>query len=479
MCLGLGLCGWSIDATAAPSVNGIENAQPAPLWGMRDGVNSFQPPGGEVKYLLMRTQEAGKKALSKESFSSTRPLALTVPTERLCEVARELEAIPRSELSLELYGPMTNLNLECLTSLRPTYLSSAVSHSDKPAAHKAGFLAVVPAVSGLRGVGYEGFGSYSGPTLKLLAEDFLFLASAKKLEALALESVVLDQGGIEKIAQSPLKTLSLQKVALPKGAISVLAKNQRLKRICFDSQKGLSGELADLKNLKGLEVLEIVSCGLVDSDLSSLENLLGLRELNLTRNQALTAKAMPSLSKLVGLEVLRLGASEVDSKSLAALSGMKKMRILELDRSQVNDAGMAHLANMHKLEELNLWMTGVTNKGLAQIGQHTTLRVLNLQSTKVNAKGMVNLATLVALEELNIGGTSINKGLKHLAPLVNLKHLRLGEGKMNDRGIKKLPALPSLRSLDLSYTKVSERQASAISKARPQVEVLWEDPDQY
>ena len=101
--------------------------------------------------------------------------------------------------------------------------------------------------------------------------------------------------------------------------------------------------------------------------------------------------------------------------------------------------------------------TPLSDQDLALIRDVPGLRVLQLDhaDNKLTDAGMKEIAKLPQLEHLRIRGGSIgDDGLKALAKMPNLKALNLPQGRFTDAGLAQLKELPKLEMLRIGSPKV-------------------------
>jgi hypothetical protein len=151
---------------------------------------------------------------------------------------------------------------------------------------------------------------------------------------------------------------------------------------------GLSGgmdmvtdlSLTRLHDLHNVVSLDLSEChGFTDAGLATLENLRGLRELNLTRVELqqrflkleagpkLTDEALDHVGKMTQLTNLSLEGNLITDDGLAKLAGLTNLVFLDLHRTRVTDKGLKHLEKMKRLKHLILTETQVTKKGIQEL----------------------------------------------------------------------------------------------------------------
>jgi hypothetical protein len=140
-----------------------------------------------------------------------------------------------------------------------------------------------------------------------------------------------------------------------------------------------------------------------------------------------------------------------DDKDAIHLKKLVKVNWLDLGSSQVTDAGLEHLRGLTELRELILNFTQVTDAGLEHL------------------KGLTNL------EALWLGNTQVtDAGLEHLKGLPNLDHLGLSNTQVTDAGLEHLKTLTNLERLELEHTDVTGEGMTRLQQALPNCSIMHE-----
>lgn len=172
---------------------------------------------------------------------------------------------------------------------------------------------------------------------------------------------------------------------------------------------------------------------------------------------ALHQLGMAKLSRIVGDRgIPGIDFSEqpqLSDTDLELFENATDLRFLSLQRTQITDQSMAHIAKMKNLESLYL-PRGVTDAGLAQLAPLTQLRELKLTGKAITDEGLAHLMQFRHLESLDLHGTSVSDaGLNALAKLP-LRILSLSAA-ITDQGMQGVGRMGKLRQLDLSRTQVT------------------------
>ena len=195
-----------------------------------------------------------------------------------------------------------------------------------------------------------------------------------------------------------------------------------------------------------VDYVALCNCPVHDSDLSWLEMLPGLKDLELAGTK-ISDVGLEHLRGLTQLKVLSLP----DTVTYAGMENLKTMARLErLDvrpwdwkpdapPSNVTDRFVAQLAGLSNLQELDLAFSAVTDRGLTSLKGMTKLRRLWLEHTSITDARLENLKTLTQLEYLNLYQTKItDAGLENLKTLTQLKELYLDYTNVTGSGLEVL-----------------------------------------
>lgn len=205
----------------------------------------------------------------------------------------------------------------------------------------------------------------------------------------------------------------------PRVSASTLAKLKNIKLDLGGNAVVTDADLAAIRDLKNLVVVEAYLTSLTDQSIEHLVNL--------------------------PLEVLGLNQTQIGDKGLESIGKIKTLRRLELFDTKVTDAGLKHLEKL-PLFRIDLSKTAVTNAGMAEIAKIEGLERLVVTQTAISDEGLAFIGTIESLQELDIAqaGDITDVGLKHLYNLKALKALFLGDSKYSPEGLKALRrALPN------------------------------------
>jgi serine/threonine protein kinase/Leucine-rich repeat (LRR) protein len=320
-----------------------------------------------------------------------------------------------------------------------------------------------------------------------------------------------DQVVIERLAQQFLGTGGRFVKEPPRGGFEVVGIFMPLGKKIPDA------ELAKLKDLKSLRILNLPRSGITDTGLAYLTGLVNLRYLDLSAPRApgsgisdrgleqvvkgmseltylalmgtqVSGAGLAHLRRLTNLEVLWLYDMdmEVGDAGLRHLDGLRKLKHVEVSRSQVSDHVLAWLQKrgfLHQQEwargtqrlsrpveivNLDLSNSQVTDAGLKEIASLHKLRSLDLSFTRVTGTGLVHLKGLANLTQLHLMATHVtDAGLADLKVVSSLINLDLRVTRVSDAGLGHLLALKNLKGLNLASTRVSPRGIANLLAALP------------
>jgi Leucine-rich repeat (LRR) protein len=157
--------------------------------------------------------------------------------------------------------------------------------------------------------------------------------------------------------------------------------------------------ISDLKQLTALNL----GLELYVADLSGLEHLVNITELDLTQNQVTDLSPIASLTKLTSLEL-----AQNDITDISPLTSLTNLTFLRIQDNLVTD--ISPLAGLTKLTELNLWLNEISD--ISPLAALTDLTKINLTSNKIS--DLSPLASLTNVTKLELTKNEITD----LSPLL-------------------------------------------------------------
>jgi len=206
-------------------------------------------------------------------------------------------------------------------------------------------------------------------------------------------------------------------------------------------------ELGYIGGLTKLETLEVHNTELIDSGLSAIQGMVGLKRLSLDGNYKLTDTSLEYLASLKSLEDLDLSHTSVRGTGLGWLKGLKNLKRLDLSGTKLGNAQMVEVTAFASLEELNLSATNITSGYSGELSCLTRLRKLSLNGTLIGDSRLADLAAITSLEELDLSSTKVtSQSLHELSRLTRLRTLKLCGTEGTRSGAEDLKkALPNLK----------------------------------
>jgi len=188
-------------------------------------------------------------------------------------------------------------------------------------------------------------------------------------------------------------------------------------------------------NLKGLNINKI-------SEIEGLQNLINLKELNLSENKI---TEINHLENLVSLKKLNLSGNKI--KEIEGLKSLKQLNQLYLHSNYITEIkGLKNLKNLHFLNLEKNCITEIKN-----LHNNVNLTTLYLNNNEINE--IKNLESLRELYFLALNNNNISE-IKGLDNLINLRILQLAANKIQE--IKGIRNLKKLTNLNLYNNKIKQ-----------------------
>lgn len=157
--------------------------------------------------------------------------------------------------------------------------------------------------------------------------------------------------------------------------------------------------ISDLKQLTALNL----GLELYVADLSGLEHLVNITELDLTQNQVTDLSPLAGLTKLTSLDL-----AQNDITDISPLTLLTNLTFLRIQDNLVTD--ISPLAGLTKLTELNLWTNEISD--ISPLAALTDLAKINLTKNKIS--DLSALASLTNVTRLEL----ITNEITDLSPLL-------------------------------------------------------------
>ena len=237
-----------------------------------------------------------------------------------------------------------------------------------------------------------------------------------------------------KPTQAPAPTAAADVIARIEAAGGTVKRDGKKFSVGLAKASNLETLLPLLKQIPGLEELNVANPALTDDVARALD---GLPLQSLGFQGAPIGDATLAALKTMPLKALNLSGTKLTDGGLANLSGLTALEYLALKDTSITDAGLAHLKNLTALTNLILTNTKVTDAGLVHLAGMKRLEAINLTNTAVTDAGLEHLGRMPGLAGVNVTGTKItDAGLVHLKPLPKLTKLNVTGTAVTEQGVK-------------------------------------------
>lgn len=173
---------------------------------------------------------------------------------------------------------------------------------------------------------------------------------------------------------------------------------------------------------------------------------------------------LPALSKLSAddVQALEIRGERITESHLAPLQNLRGLKELQVYSSTMvawagsADAGLAYVGKLQQLERLRLFGSAFTDFGLMHLRSLTCLRTLVPQLPQMTGVGLAHLQRLPKLEHLALRGMGnthtalTGAALAHVSNLASIRVLSLAGMPVRDIDLIHLQKLANLEVLDLS-----------------------------
>src|SRR6266403_882505 len=133
---------------------------------------------------------------------------------------------------------------------------------------------------------------------------------------------------------------------------------------------------------------------------------------------------------------VNLRGSWINDVEMIELARLPDLERLDLSHTRISDEGMLNLKPAPKIKELKLFYSEwITDQGVTAIKEWKHLRRLDVRGTRISDGTLEIVSHMRGLETLDIAQTEVTDlGLDHLIPLVSLKELSVGRGRLSNSG---------------------------------------------
>jgi len=218
-----------------------------------------------------------------------------------------------------------------------------------------------------------------------------------------------------------------------------------IKRLTITRNPGLIGDIPiSIGNLNSLELIEFSSNNLTGEIPSQLGNINSLRTLSVFGNE-LTGPIPLELGNLNNLVKLSIGRNSLTGVIPPAISNLENLESLEFNSNQLTGPIPVEFGNLLNLVRLDLTRNKLSGSIPPEIGNLTKLEHLLLTSNELNGSIPASIGNLSRLKNLTLGSNDFTGEIPvNLSNLSNLSLLHLFRNKLTggiDSGIGNLPNL--------------------------------------
>jgi len=303
-------------------------------------------------------------------------------------------------------------------------------------------------------------------SLKFTDAGMGHLERLKKLRRVGFTSCVLGAEGVQHLANLP-NLESIKGLAPTADAAGVLPTFPNLKSLAVNFYIPIPSlgtpvppeVVSAVGELQGLEDLLLMGGQWSQEDLLVLGKLSHLKRLILCVNDEYGDPVLAEIAELKDLEILDLSGKGVSKRGLNQLQGLTKLRSLTVRpfsrAGPPMDETPLMLSSLKNLK--SLWIRGVSlqDADLASLAAMRELEWLTLRDGTFSEAGLRHLQGLKSVEYLTIGDLDCptGAGLACLAELKAVGNMTL-RGRITDAALRQLPALPSLWLLTVETDEI-------------------------
>lgn len=250
-------------------------------------------------------------------------------------------------------------------------------------------------------------------------------------------------------------------------------------------------ELIELAKLTHLEQLDLSHTRLSDEGMLYLRSAPGITDLNLYYTEQITDQGMSAVKDWKHLKRLNLRGTRISDGTLEIVSHLTQLEALDIANTPITDNGLDYLMTLINLKELSLGRRRESDNEVEVLRLLPTLTYLNLsgpsgaerpdttyrraaESGPMRTDLVHAISELKSLRVLKLGYSSITAD--ELRTLSGLEHVeRLGLEactRIDDEAASELADWKSLKYIDLQETKVTEKGAEALRRAKPGITIL-------
>lgn len=179
------------------------------------------------------------------------------------------------------------------------------------------------------------------------------------------------------------------------------------------------------------------------------------------------ALACAVLGLALGCDTKPVVVTEPSLAEQVALVIAGRSSIIQIEQVAITDDDLAMLAQCPKLKVLQLddEQNQVTDAGIRHLAKLSSLEHLRIQGGNVGDDGLELLASVKSLRILNLPqGKFTDEGLARLRELPKLVQLRFGSPQVTSQGVARLAEFPALRQIHLIGVPLDDEAIAALSR---------------
>lgn len=250
-------------------------------------------------------------------------------------------------------------------------------------------------------------------------------------------------------------------------------------------------DLIELAKMPRLEKLDLSHTRISDEGMIHLRPAPGITDLNLYYAEQVTDHGMSAIKDWTRLKRLNLRGTRISDGTLEIVSHLTQLEALDVGNTPVTDNGLDSLMTLINLKELSLGRRPESDNEIAVLRLLPTLTYLNLSgpsgaerpdsaSRRGGESGPMRtdlvhaISELTNLRVLKLGYSNITADeLRTLSGLAQVERLGLEAcRRIGDEAAAELANWKGLKYVDLQETKVTEKGAEALRRAKPGITIL-------
>ncbi|WP_299311241.1 leucine-rich repeat domain-containing protein [uncultured Aquimarina sp.] len=196
--------------------------------------------------------------------------------------------------------------------------------------------------------------------------------------------------------------------------------------------------------------LYLLNNNLVGSFTSSIENLVNIKRLTISRNTGLVGNIPVSISNLSSLELIELSSNSLTGEIPSQLGNINNLHTLSVFGNELTGFIPAELGNLQNLVKLSIGRNSLTGNIPASIGNLENLESLEFNSNQLTGPIPIEFGNLLKLVRLDLTRNQLSGSIPSLiGNLQNLEYLLLTSNELNGSIPSTIGNLVKLKNLTL------------------------------